>query len=153
VASLKSVCVVDFKAGEGGIEHFPARHDDDVKAGFDLMTPEHLAREPLSAISLNRGTQLSCRCYTYARDGATVLDDEQGHESRVNPKTGAVGTLEIRPAANPLGGRQSEPDHVNPRRRQSAACVPLRVASSAQYDRSWSPFAPESRAFSCAAWY
>jgi len=61
VASLKGVGVIGFKAGEGGIEHFPARHDDDVEAGLDLMTPEDLAGQPFDTISLNRSAQFPCR--------------------------------------------------------------------------------------------
>jgi hypothetical protein len=42
--------IFSFKAGEGGIEHFPARHDDDVEGGGDFMAPEHLPGEAFGAI-------------------------------------------------------------------------------------------------------
>lgn len=58
MASVKGVCIVTLEAGKGRIKHFPARHDDDVQAGLDLMTPEDLASEPFRAISLDRGTKL-----------------------------------------------------------------------------------------------
>ena len=45
--------VIGFEAGEGGIEHFPARHDDDVGAGGHLVTPEHLAGEAFGAIAID----------------------------------------------------------------------------------------------------
>jgi hypothetical protein len=58
MASAKGVCIVTLEAGKRRIKHFPARHDDDVQAGCDLMTPEHLPSEPLGAISLDCGTEL-----------------------------------------------------------------------------------------------
>jgi len=45
--------VVGFEAGEGSIEHFPARDDDNVEAGFHLVAPEHLAGEALGAIAID----------------------------------------------------------------------------------------------------
>jgi hypothetical protein len=58
MAAVKGVCIVTLEAGKGRIKHFPARHDDDVQAGHDLMTPEDLPSESLGAISLDRGTKL-----------------------------------------------------------------------------------------------
>jgi hypothetical protein len=61
MASVKGVCIVTLEAGKRHIKHFPARHDDDVDAGHDLMTPENLSSEALGAISLDRGTKLPAR--------------------------------------------------------------------------------------------
>jgi hypothetical protein len=58
MASVKGVCIVTLEAGKGRIKHFPARHDDDVQAGHDLMTPEDLAGESLGAIPFDRATKL-----------------------------------------------------------------------------------------------
>jgi hypothetical protein len=58
MASVKGVCIIDLEAGEGRIKHSPARHDDDVQAGRDLMTPENLPSEPFGAIPFNCGTEL-----------------------------------------------------------------------------------------------
>lgn len=58
MASVKGVCIVTLEAGKGRIKHFPARYDDDVETGRDLMTPEHLASEPLGSITLDRATEL-----------------------------------------------------------------------------------------------
>ena len=33
VAPFEGGVIVGFEAGEGSIEHFPARHDDDIEAG------------------------------------------------------------------------------------------------------------------------
>jgi hypothetical protein len=62
MASVKGVCIVSLEAGKGRIKHFPARHDDDVQAGHDLMTPEDLSSESFSAISLDRSTKLPAGC-------------------------------------------------------------------------------------------
>jgi hypothetical protein len=59
MASVKGVRIVTLETGKGRIKHFPAWDDDDVAAGHDLMTPEDLASEPLRAISLDRGTELT----------------------------------------------------------------------------------------------
>jgi hypothetical protein len=61
MASVKGVCIVTLEAGKGRIKHFPARDDDDVQSGRDLMTPEDLSSESLGAISLNRCTELPAR--------------------------------------------------------------------------------------------
>ena len=61
MASVKGVCIVDLEAGEGRIKHSPARDDDDVQAGCDLMTPEDLSREPFGSIPLNRATEFPTR--------------------------------------------------------------------------------------------
>lgn len=53
MAPVKGVCIITLETGKGRIEHFPARHDDDVQACRDLMTPEEFAREALGAISLD----------------------------------------------------------------------------------------------------
>jgi hypothetical protein len=45
--------VISFETGEGGIEHFPARHDDNVEAGRCCVAPEHLASEALGAIAID----------------------------------------------------------------------------------------------------
>jgi hypothetical protein len=62
MASAKGVCIVDLEAGEGRIKHSPARHDDDVQPGCNLMTPEDLPRETLGAIPLDRRTKLAAGC-------------------------------------------------------------------------------------------
>ena len=64
MASVKGVCIVTFEAGKGRIKHFPARDDDDVQPGRDLMTPEDLPSEPLGAIPLDRSSKLAAGCYT-----------------------------------------------------------------------------------------
>jgi hypothetical protein len=69
---LESGVVVSFEAGEGSIEHFPARYDDDVEAGGHLMTPENLAGQPLGAVAINRRADLPGRRHAEPRRRAAV---------------------------------------------------------------------------------
>ena len=108
MAAAKGVGIIDLEAVEGGIKHFPAWHDDDVDAGRDLMTPEDLPREALGAIPFNRGTELPAGRYAESRNCPAVGDDEERHETRRDPNARRIRPLEIRPAANPLGRRESE---------------------------------------------
>lgn len=64
MASVKGLCIVTLEAGKGRIKHLPARDDDDVQSGCDLMTPKKLPRETLGAIPLDRTTELPAGGYT-----------------------------------------------------------------------------------------
>jgi hypothetical protein len=59
MASVKGVCIVTLEAGKRCIKHFPARDDDDIQPGRDLMTPEDFPGDPLRAIPLDRRTKFS----------------------------------------------------------------------------------------------
>jgi hypothetical protein len=72
MASVKGLCIVDLKAGEWGIKHSPARDNDDVQAGRDLMTPKDLSREPFGSIPLNRGTKFPTRRDTESCNGPAI---------------------------------------------------------------------------------
>jgi hypothetical protein len=43
VPPLEGGVIVGFENGEGSIEHFPARHNHNIKAGRYHVAPEHLA--------------------------------------------------------------------------------------------------------------
>lgn len=94
---------VVFETGEGGIEHFPARHDHDIKTGRDLVTPEDLAGAALGEVSLHRRSHLSRGRYPEAGPRPAVGQYEQGHELTVNPGALCVDALELRPAPDALG--------------------------------------------------
>ena len=81
MASVKGVCIVTLEAGKGRIKHFPARDDDDVQPGRDLMTPEDLPSEPLGAIPLDRDTELPAGRNTQPGRSSAVRHDEQRHET------------------------------------------------------------------------
>jgi hypothetical protein len=108
MASVKGVCIIDLEAGEGRIKHFPARHDDDVQAGRDLMTPENLTREAFGAVPFYRTPELSTSRDTESRDGSAVGDHEERHEARRDSKARRIRTFEVGSASNALGRRQSE---------------------------------------------
>ena len=59
MASVKGLCIVTLEAGKGRIKHLPARDDDDVQSGCDLMTPKELPSEAFGAIPLNRTAELA----------------------------------------------------------------------------------------------
>jgi len=102
IPSAEEIAVVGFKAGEGSIEHFPARHDDNIESRCDLIPPEDLSRQTLGAVAIDRRSHLA-RC----RDaepgaGATVRYDEQHHQPAVEFDARLVGPFELRsvPDAN-----------------------------------------------------
>ena len=45
--------VFGFEDGEGSIEHFPARHDDDIQAGIVLLPPEQFPGQPFRPVPLD----------------------------------------------------------------------------------------------------
>jgi hypothetical protein len=81
MASVQGVCIIDLEAGEGRIKHSPARHDDDVQARRDLMTPEDFPSDPFRAIPLNRAPELPTGRDTKPRGRPAVCNDEQSHEA------------------------------------------------------------------------
>jgi hypothetical protein len=64
LASGEGGCVVGFKAGKGRIEHFPARHEDDIQSRRRLLSPEQLAGKTFGPIPYNGGTELACGGYS-----------------------------------------------------------------------------------------
>jgi hypothetical protein len=108
MASVKGVCIIDLEAGKGRIKHSPARHNDDIQPGGDLMTPEDLPGEPFSAISLNCGTELPPGRHAEPRHRPAIRNDYQRHEATRYANTGRIRPFEVSSAAYPLGGCQSE---------------------------------------------
>jgi hypothetical protein len=108
------VSVVDFKGGEGSIEHFPARHNHDVQSWLglerwsDLVAPEQLPRQALRAIPIDGRTQFTAGRHAQPRVGACISNDDHGHETRVKPSPVRIRTFEFRASANALAGRQAE---------------------------------------------
>ncbi len=127
--SLEGGAVVGFKARKGGIEHFPARNDDDVEAHGSVLTTKYLAAQALGAISVDCRPDFPRRRHAEPSHRSAIRQQEQGHEPAVNACTRLVNTFEVQPAPNTAGGRQSLPAHgsllmsaTNSRQRQSAAC-------------------------------
>ena len=127
--TLEGGAVVGFKACKGGIEHFPARYDDDVEAHGSVLTTKYLAAQALDAISIDCGPDFPRRRHAEPSHGSAIRQQEQGHEPAVNACPRFVNTLEVQPAPNTAGSRQSLPAHGSllmsatiSRQRQSAAC-------------------------------
>jgi hypothetical protein len=98
--------VVSFEVGKGSIEHFPARHDDDVEVGRHFVTPEELSGQPLRSIPLNGRADLACRRHAEPSRRAAIGYCEDRHEPAVCSSPGIVDALEFGPATNTLGGWQ-----------------------------------------------
>ena len=105
--ALENGVVIGFEAGEGGIEHFPARHDDDVETGGDFMAPEHLSGETLGAVPFDGRPEFPRGSHTEPRRGSAIRQHEQCHEAAMDPSALFVDALEFGPAADALGNRQT----------------------------------------------
>ena len=100
--SLESSEVIGFKGGEGSIDHFPARHDDDIQAGGNLVPPEQFPSQSFGSVPYDGGAYLPCGCDTQPGCLATVFHDEHGHEPALDPNARIIGTLEFRPSSHAL---------------------------------------------------
>lgn len=97
---------IGFKAGEGSIEHFPARYDHDIETVSDLTTPEDFPRQPFGAIPIDGAANLARGGHAEARAPEAIGQYEDGHEAAVDAGALVVEALELRPPADPLGRGQ-----------------------------------------------
>jgi hypothetical protein len=102
ITSGEGVCVIGLKAGEGRIEHFPARHDDDVEAGWRFQSSEQLAGQTLRSVPHDRGAQLSRGCHAQSAPRGPVWRHEEGHETATQALAALIGPLEFRTLSDPL---------------------------------------------------
>jgi len=100
--SGEGLCVIGLKAGEGRIEHFPARHDDDVEAGWRFQSSEQLAGQTLGSVPHDRGAQLPCGCHAQSTPRGPVWRHEEGHEAAAQALAVLIGPLEIRTLSDPF---------------------------------------------------
>lgn len=119
-----------------GIEHFAARHDDDVETARRLVMPEDLSNQSFRAIPLDRAADLPGGGDAEARDRVISRAREHGHQSPADFATLFVDALIVDPASDVLVGSKG-PVHrscaerlvverLSARRRPSGACVPSR---------------------------
>jgi hypothetical protein len=94
--------VIGFKAGEGRIEHFSARHDDHIQARRRFLLSEQLAGETLGPVPHNRGAELPGCGNAKAALRAAVWRHEQGHEPSGQPQALFVRLLEFRTPSDPF---------------------------------------------------
>jgi hypothetical protein len=102
VTSGEGGVVIGLKAGEGRIEHFSARHDDDIQARRRFSLSEQLPGEPLGPVPHNRGAQFPGGGNAKPALRATIRRHEQGHEPPGQPQAVFIRLLEIGPSSDPL---------------------------------------------------
>ena len=158
VASGKGCGVVDLKAGEGRIEHFSARHEDDIESGWRLLFPEQLAGKTLGPVPDNRGPELSGRRNTESTPIAAVWRHKQSHEPAPQPQAVFIRALKLGTPPDPLVSRKALRHRALvvfiARQRQSDVFCPSCDVVSARCGRSSSTFAHGSRESCCgdACW-
>ena len=96
VASGEGGVVIGLKAGEGCIEHFPARHEDDIQARRPFLLSEQLPGKALGPVPHNRGAEFSSSGHAKPAPVAAVWRHEQGHEPAGQPQAVFVCPLEFR---------------------------------------------------------
>ena len=95
--------VVSFEVGEGSIEHFPARHDDNVEAGSHFVTPEELSGQTLGSVTSTAEPIFACRRHAEPSRRAAVGSVKTVMNLPCARAPVVVDALELRPAANTLG--------------------------------------------------
>jgi hypothetical protein len=112
-AAFPRAVEIGFKTGEGCIQHFPPRHDDDViRAGW-FVTPEDFARQALGAIAFDGVPHLTRGGYAEAGAGPRRGEQEHGHEAPGDPCPLVVHALELGPAPDALGRPQALSGHYS----------------------------------------
>ena len=99
--------VIGFEAGEGGIKHFPARHDHDVETGGDFMAPEHLSGEAFGAVPCDGRPDFPRGSHAKSWRGSAIRQHEQCHEAAMDASAVLIDALEFGPSADALGNRQT----------------------------------------------
>lgn len=103
-ATCDECSVIVFKGCQAGVEQFAFGNDDDVKARRDLVPTENLSYQAFSAVSLHRSAQLLRRRDSKPPNAPVVGKHEYGGVAAVNSHAALVNLLELRTAANVLGG-------------------------------------------------
>jgi hypothetical protein len=102
VATGEGDGVIGLKTGEGGIEHFPARHNDDVEPGRRFLSPKQLSGKTLGPVPHNGRAKLSSGRYAESTPIAAVWRDKQNHVPACQAKAAFIRPLEFRASANPF---------------------------------------------------
>lgn len=124
VTAVEGGNVVGFKIGERGIEHFPARHDDDVQTCRNLVSPEHFPRTAFGTVTFDCRSEFPGRRDAQPGRDAAIQRHEQHHVSAVDARAGGVGALEIRSAPDAFGASQRGGRHgADPARYRSSDTV------------------------------
>ena len=102
VTTGEGACVIGLKAGKGRIEHFPARHDDDVESRWRFQSSEQLTGKTLGSVPHDSRTKLPGRCHTQPASGASVRGNEQCHEPAPQALSVLIRPFEFRTSSNPF---------------------------------------------------
>jgi hypothetical protein len=149
--------VIGLKAGEGGIEHFSARHEDDIEPGRRFLSPKQLPGKTLGPVSHNGGAKLSSGRYTESTPTAAVWRDKQRHEPACQAKAAFIRPLEFRAPANPFvpseALRHGALNRVTVRPKRSDAFCPSYGVASARSGHSLWTSGRESRVSCCGDAY
>ena len=105
--------IVGFKTGKRRIEHFPARHNNNVRRRSDLVAPEKLACKPLRFVPYHRGSEPAGSSHAKPQSCSRARHDEYPHITASDPNTCLVGMLKIRPPLDPFRRRQSLAPHLS----------------------------------------
>jgi hypothetical protein len=110
-SALEGSVIVSFKTREGGIQHFPARHDYHVVAGRNLVAPEDLARQTLGAIAHDGPAKLARSSDAAPLCLPPVREHEHRHEPAGDARAVVIDAFELGSAADSLFGREAFPAH------------------------------------------
>jgi hypothetical protein len=102
VTSGEGGVVIGLKGGEGRMEHFSARHEDDIQARRRFLLSEQLAGETLGAVPHNRGSEFPSGGNSKPAPVAAVRRHEQGHEPAGQTQAVLIRLLEFRSPSNPI---------------------------------------------------
>ena len=116
--SVQDRVVVGFKSGEGGIEHFPARHDNDIESTGNLVTPEQLARQAFRAVPDHGVPELTGRRHSEPEKRPLRREHEHGHEAAANPLPVTVNPFELWAASDTRCRGQTLAVHLHPQGRR-----------------------------------
>lgn len=158
VTTGEGACVIGLKAGKGRIEHFPARHDDDVESRWRFQSSEQLTGKALGPVPHDCGAKLPGSGHAQPAPCASVRGDEQRHEPAAQTLAVLISPFEFRTSSNPFVSgkalRHGTLGGVTARRKRSDAFCPSSGDVSARCGRSLSTSAHGSRGSCCgdACW-
>src|SRR5687768_2750822 len=102
VTTGEGACVIGLKAGKGRIEHFPARHDDDVESRWRFQFSEQLTGETLGPVPHDRGAKLPGSRHAQSAPCASVRADEECHEPAAEALPVLISPFELGTSSNPF---------------------------------------------------
>ena len=103
--------VFGFDSCERCIEHFPARHDNDIEAANVFPPPEQLSGAPLRPIAINGRPEFPRGGNAQARCSRPIHHDEHRHVAAVDLYAVGVDSLELGAAPNAIRRRQATTIH------------------------------------------